>query len=105
MTDPYYINELQSDLRGVKEGWYAIDERGRLLSGPFSNQEICLTNQPVRGSRMSKVKFISSSAEIPIGQTFVLVKYGEESGQTRNSLGLTITVARNQSKLLAIFPS
>jgi hypothetical protein len=27
-----------------------------------------------------------------------LVKYGEESGQTRNSLGLTITVARNQSK-------
>jgi hypothetical protein len=43
MTDPYYINELQSDLRGVKEGWYAIDERGRLLSGPFSNQEICLT--------------------------------------------------------------
>jgi hypothetical protein len=43
MTDPHYINELQSDLRGVKEGWYAIDERGRLLSGPFSNQEICLT--------------------------------------------------------------
>ncbi len=43
MTDPYYINELHSDLRGVKEGWYAIDERGRLLSGPFSNQEICLT--------------------------------------------------------------
>ncbi len=43
MTDPYYINELHSDLRGVKEGWYAIDERGRLLFGPFSNQEICLT--------------------------------------------------------------
>ena len=43
MTDPHYINELRSDLRGVKEGWYAIDERGRLLSGPFSNQEICLT--------------------------------------------------------------
>jgi hypothetical protein len=43
MTDLHYINELHSDLRGVKEGWYAIDERGRLLSGPFSNQEICLT--------------------------------------------------------------
>ena len=43
MTNSYYINELHSDLRGVKEGWYAIDERGRLLSGPFSNQEICLT--------------------------------------------------------------
>ena len=46
---------------------------------------------------MSKVKFISS----PTGQTFVLVKYGEESGQTRNSLGLTITVARNQSKTVS----
>ena len=28
MTDPHYINELHSDLRGVKEGWYTIDERG-----------------------------------------------------------------------------
>jgi len=40
---PHYINERQSDLRGVKEGWYAIDEHGGLLSGPFSNQEKCLT--------------------------------------------------------------
>jgi hypothetical protein len=31
---------------------------------------------------MSKVKFISSPTEIPAGQTFILVKYGEESGQT-----------------------
>jgi hypothetical protein len=30
-----------------------------------------------------------------------LVKYGEESGQTRNSLGLTIAVARNQSKTVS----
>ena len=58
-------------------------------------------NQPVTGRRMSKVKFISSPTEIPTGQTFVLVKYGEESGQTRNSLGLTITVARNQSKTIS----
>ena len=29
MTFPHYINELHSGLRGVKEGWYAIDERGR----------------------------------------------------------------------------
>ncbi len=50
---------------------------------------------------MSKVKFIASPTEIPTGQTFVLVKYGEESGQTRNSLGLTITVASNQSKTIS----
>jgi hypothetical protein len=42
MTDPHYVNELRSDLRGVKEGWYAIDERGKLLLGPYSNLEICL---------------------------------------------------------------
>jgi hypothetical protein len=30
-----------------------------------------------------------------------LVKYGGESGQTRNSLGLAITVARNQSKTIS----
>ena len=58
-------------------------------------------NQPVRGRRVSKVKFISSPTEIPTGQTFVFVKYGEESGQTRNSLGLTIAVARNQSKTVS----
>ena len=50
---------------------------------------------------MSKVKFISSPTEIPAGQALILVKYGEESGQTRNSLGLTITVARNQSKTIS----
>jgi hypothetical protein len=50
---------------------------------------------------MSKVKFISSPTEIPAGQTFILVEYGEESRQTRNSLGLTITVARNQSKTIS----
>ena len=45
MTDPapQYINERQSGLRGVKEGWYATDGCGQLLSGPFSNRENCLT--------------------------------------------------------------
>jgi hypothetical protein len=44
MTDsnPHYINELQSDLRWVKEGWYAMDDHGNLLLGPFSNRENCL---------------------------------------------------------------
>lgn len=42
-TNPQYINERQSDLRGVEEGWYVADSRGKLLSGPFCNQEDCLT--------------------------------------------------------------
>jgi hypothetical protein len=58
-------------------------------------------NQPGRDTLMSRVKFISSPTEIPAGQTFILVKYGEESGQSKNSLGLTITVARNQSKTIS----
>jgi hypothetical protein len=42
-SNPHYINECQSDWRAVKEGWYAIDEHGNLLFGPFSNRENCLT--------------------------------------------------------------
>ena len=50
---------------------------------------------------MSKVKYISSSTEIPTGQNYVLVMYGEEYGEARHALGLTITVARNQSKTIS----
>ena len=44
-----------------------------------------------------KVKYIASPADIPAGQNHVLVEYGAESGQKRHALGVTITVARNQS--------
>jgi hypothetical protein len=50
---------------------------------------------------MAVVKYISSVTEIPGGKNYVLVKFGEEPGQTRHSLGLTITVARNQSKTVS----
>ena len=50
---------------------------------------------------MSKVQYISSSTEIPAEQNYVLVIYGEEYGQTRDALGVTITVARNQSKTIS----
>jgi hypothetical protein len=50
---------------------------------------------------MSKVQFIMSTTEIPAGQNYVLVKYGVEYGQARHPLGLTITVARNQSKTIS----
>jgi hypothetical protein len=39
---PYRINEDQSDMRGVKEGWYAMDEEGKLTLGPFSSRDDCL---------------------------------------------------------------
>jgi hypothetical protein len=41
MTVPYYIGEAQSDMRGIKHGWYAIEDDGDLSSGPYSSLEEC----------------------------------------------------------------
>jgi hypothetical protein len=35
MTVPYYMSETKSDMRGIKHGWYAIEDDGTLYSGPF----------------------------------------------------------------------
>jgi hypothetical protein len=43
MTIPHYVNERQSDIRAVKPGWYGMESNGKLSSGPFPNQERCLT--------------------------------------------------------------
>ena len=47
---------------------------------------------------MSTVRYISSLTEIPDGQNYVLVMYGEKYEQTRHPFGFTITVADNHSK-------
>jgi hypothetical protein len=41
MTAPYYMSETKSDMRGIKHGWYAIEDDGTLYSGPFSSFEEC----------------------------------------------------------------
>jgi PRC-barrel domain len=48
---------------------------------------------------MSQLTYISSPNEIPAGQQYVLVIYGEEYEQREHPLGLTITVARTVSQL------
>jgi hypothetical protein len=53
----------------------------------------------VKGLPMSKVKYISSQNEIPAGQKYVLVMYGEASVHTPHPRGLTITVASTASEL------
>jgi hypothetical protein len=50
---------------------------------------------------MPKVKYINSPDEIPAGQKYMLVMFGEEYAQTKHPLGLTITVARQQSKTVS----
>jgi hypothetical protein len=43
MTIPHYINEDRSDMRGIKPGWYAMEDDGNLSSGPFSSRQECLS--------------------------------------------------------------
>jgi hypothetical protein len=50
---------------------------------------------------MAKLKYITSANEVPAGKKFILVMYGEQYGQTRHPLGLTITVARQPSKTVS----
>jgi hypothetical protein len=39
---PYYVGANQSDIRAIKGGWYAMDDDGKLFSGPFSSREQCI---------------------------------------------------------------
>jgi hypothetical protein len=41
MDTPQYINEVISDVRCIKPGWYAMDDVGNLSSGPFSSHAEC----------------------------------------------------------------
>jgi hypothetical protein len=42
VTAPHYISENESDMRGIKSGWYAMEDDGNLSSGPFSSSEECV---------------------------------------------------------------
>jgi hypothetical protein len=42
MTVPHYVSENKSDIRGIKPGWYAIENDGNLTSGPFSGRQECM---------------------------------------------------------------
>jgi hypothetical protein len=54
MTSPHYISEDKSDMRGIKHGWYAVEDDGNLSSGPFSSLEKCVKSkritQPTNGT-------------------------------------------------------
>ena len=55
MAVPHYVNKHKSDMRGIKPGWYAMDDDGNLVSGPFSSREKCVERniQPTIGSTPS----------------------------------------------------
>ena len=58
MTAPHYISENKSDMRGIKPGWYAIEDDGNLSSGPSSGPEECVKriNQPTKGMMKFKLQ-------------------------------------------------
>jgi hypothetical protein len=58
LTVPHYISEGKSDMRGIKPGWYAVEDDGNLSSGPFSSHEECIKriNQPTNEPGASKLK-------------------------------------------------
>ena len=58
MTASHYINENKSDIRGVKPGWYAIEDDGNLSSGPFCSLEECVKRiiQPTSGTMATKLQ-------------------------------------------------
>jgi hypothetical protein len=60
MTVPYYINENKSDIRGIKHGWYAIEDDGKLSLGPFPSFEECVT-------RMSEPLNVTTASELQLG--------------------------------------
>jgi hypothetical protein len=58
MSIPHYIDDDRSDMRGIKPGWYAMEDNGKLSSGPFSSRHECLSRdtQEMSGSILSKLK-------------------------------------------------
>jgi hypothetical protein len=45
-------------MRGIKHGWYAIEDDGKLSSGPFPSFEVCVTkiSQPANGTMAPKLQ-------------------------------------------------
>ena len=54
----HYINENNSDMRGIKLGWYTMYNDGKLSSGPFPSLEECVARitQPTIGTMVSKMQ-------------------------------------------------
>ena len=63
MIVPHYISEEKSDMRGIKHGWYAVEDDGNLSSGPFSSREECVKRitQPTNGAIEARLKLQHAS--------------------------------------------
>ena len=71
-------------LPSLETGWR---QRRNAFSGIVTDCQLAW-EQP-----MTDIKYISSPADIPAGENYVLVAYGYENGNARHTRGLTITIA------------
>ena len=57
MAIPHFINDDRSEMRGIKPGWYAVEDDGNLSAGPFSSHAQCLIRltQPANDSVPSEL--------------------------------------------------
>jgi hypothetical protein len=58
MAVPHFINDDRSEMRGIKPGWYAVDDDGNLSSGPCASRDQCLIRitQPKNDSTPSTLR-------------------------------------------------
>ena len=58
MINPRYVNEVIANVRGIKPGWYAMDDVGNLSTGPFSSKVECrgTINEPTYEQLVSSPK-------------------------------------------------
>lgn len=62
MAVPHFINDDRSEMRGIKPGWYAVEDDGNLSSGPFSSRAQCVirltqaTNDPTPSDLRARPK-------------------------------------------------
>jgi hypothetical protein len=47
MIIPHFVNEILAEMRRIKPGWYAMDDGGKLSSGPFCSHEECSNGVPL----------------------------------------------------------
>ena len=60
MTIPHYINEDKSDMRGIKLGWYAMEDDGSLIAGPFPTSEKCVRPARRKAGRQSNALLVGT---------------------------------------------
>jgi hypothetical protein len=89
-------NKRSADPERAHFAFYRTEGPGRGVENRFSDYEALAL---LIGLRL--MRLVASPTDMPADQRYVLVKYGEEYGQTRQPLGFTITVARQQSNSIS----